>query len=96
MMGIKMIAKSRKEIRACEANISEKIREARRRWFGHVERETEEESYASIPLSGRKSRFSSAIPLSRFSVKMSRFCVIYIDRATHLFVLLCGLCMFGI
>ena len=43
MMGIKMIAKIRKEIRAGEANISEKIREARLRWFGHVTRKTAEE-----------------------------------------------------
>ena len=69
-----MIAKSRKEIRAGDANISAKIREARLIWFGHVKRKTEEESQAStLPLAGMKSRFSRAIPLSRFSVKMSRF-----------------------
>ena len=39
-----MIAKSGKDIRAGDANISAKIREARRRLFGHVKRKTEEES----------------------------------------------------
>ena len=46
MMGIKRIEKIRnKEIRARAgvANISEKIREARLRWLGHVERKTEED-----------------------------------------------------
>ena len=46
MMGIKMIEKIRTEeirARACVANISEKIREARLRWLGYVERKTEEE-----------------------------------------------------
>ena len=46
MMGIKRIEKIRKgEIRARTgvANISEKIREAKLRWLGHVERQTEED-----------------------------------------------------
>ena len=45
-MGIKRIEKIRnEEIRARSdvANISEKIREARLRWLGHVERKTEED-----------------------------------------------------
>ena len=44
-MGIMRIEKIRYEIRARVgvANISETIRESRRRWFGHVERKTEEE-----------------------------------------------------
>ena len=45
-MGIKRIEKIRtEEIRAREgvANISEKIREAKLRWLGHVERKTEED-----------------------------------------------------
>ena len=44
MTGIKWIEKSRNEeirARAGAANISEKIREARLRWLGHVERKTE-------------------------------------------------------
>ena len=46
MMGIKRIEKIRnEEVRetACVTNISEKIREARLRWLGHVVRETEED-----------------------------------------------------
>ena len=46
MMRIKRIEKIRNEeirARACAANISEKIREARLRWLGHVERKTEED-----------------------------------------------------
>ena len=46
MMGIKRIEKIRNEeirARADVANISEKIREARLRWLGHVARETEED-----------------------------------------------------
>ena len=45
-MGIKRIVNIRNEelrTRACVANISEKIREARLRWLGHVERKTEED-----------------------------------------------------
>ena len=45
-MGIKRIEKIRNEeirARAGVANISEKIREARLRWLGHVERKTEED-----------------------------------------------------
>ena len=45
-MGIKRIEKIRtEEIRAREgvANISEKIREAKLRWLGHVERKTEDD-----------------------------------------------------
>ncbi len=45
-MGIKRIEKIRNEeirARAVVANIREKIREARLRWLGHVERKTEEE-----------------------------------------------------
>ena len=44
MMGIKMIEKMRNDAmraRACVANISEKLREARLRWLGHVVRKTE-------------------------------------------------------
>ena len=46
MMGIKRIEKIRNEeitARARVANISEKIREAKLRWLGHVERKTEED-----------------------------------------------------
>ena len=46
MMGIERIEKIRNEeirARAGVANISEKIREARLRWLGHVERKTEED-----------------------------------------------------
>ena len=46
MMGLKRIGKIKnEEIRATEGvvNISEKIREARLRWLGHVERKTEED-----------------------------------------------------
>ena len=46
MMGIKRIEKNRNEeirARADVANISYKIREARPRWLGHVERKTEKE-----------------------------------------------------
>ena len=45
-MGIQRVEKIRNEeirARAGVANISEKIREARLRWLGHVERETEED-----------------------------------------------------
>ena len=45
-MGIKRIEKIRNEeirARAGVANICEKIREARLRWLGHVERKTEED-----------------------------------------------------
>ena len=45
-MGIKRIGKIRTEeirARAGVANISEKIREVRLRWLGHVERKTEED-----------------------------------------------------
>ena len=43
MMGIKQIEKMRNEdirVRAGVANISQKIREARLRWLGHVVRKT--------------------------------------------------------
>ena len=46
VMGIKRIEMIRNEetrARAGVANISEKIREARLRWLGHVERKTEED-----------------------------------------------------
>ena len=46
MMGIKRIEKIRTEeirSRVCVANMSEKVREARLRWLGHVERKTEED-----------------------------------------------------
>ena len=46
MMAIKRIEKIRNEeigARGGVANISEKIREVRLRWLGHVERETEED-----------------------------------------------------
>ena len=46
MTGIKRIDKIRNEeirARACVANISEKIREARLRWLGHAERMMEED-----------------------------------------------------
>ena len=46
MIGIKKIEKTRtEEIRARPGvvNISEKIREARLRWLGHVERKAEED-----------------------------------------------------
>ena len=45
-MGIKRIEKIRKKeiiARAGVANISEKIREARLRWLGHVARKTEDD-----------------------------------------------------
>ncbi len=45
-MGIKTIGKIRNEeirARAGVANIGEKIREARLKWLGHVERKTEED-----------------------------------------------------
>ena len=47
MTGIKRIEKIRNEeirARAGEANISEKIREARLRWLGHVERKIKEDA----------------------------------------------------
>ena len=47
MMGIKRIEKIRNEeirARAGVANISEKIREARLRWLGHVERRMNEDA----------------------------------------------------
>ena len=46
MMGIKRIEKIRNEeitARSDVANISEKMREARLRWLGYVERKTEED-----------------------------------------------------
>ena len=46
-MGIKRIEKIGNEeirTRACVANINEKIREARLRWLGHLERKTEEQT----------------------------------------------------
>ena len=46
MMGMKTIEKIRNEetrSRSGVANMSEKIREARLRWLGHVERKTEED-----------------------------------------------------
>ena len=46
MVGIKRIENIRREVtraRAGVANISEKIREVRLRWLGHVERKTEED-----------------------------------------------------
>ena len=45
-MGTGMIEKIRNEeirARTCVANISERIREAKLRWLGHVERKTEED-----------------------------------------------------
>ena len=45
-MGIKRIEKMRNEeigSRAGVANTSDKLREARLRWLGHVERKTEED-----------------------------------------------------
>ena len=59
MMGIKRIEKIRNEeirARAGVANISEKIREARLRWFGHVERKTEEDV---VPVMRRWKRVDS-------------------------------------
>ena len=71
MMGIESIEKIRTEIRARVGvvNMSQKIRESGRRWFGHVERKTEEERVIGVKITpfGR----SSAIPLSRFSDRMS-------------------------
>ena len=51
-MGIKWIEKIRNEeirARAGVANISDTIREARRRWLGLVERKTEEGIIAYVP-----------------------------------------------
>ena len=45
-MGIKRVERIRNEeirARACVANISEKVREARLRWLGHVERKSGED-----------------------------------------------------
>ena len=52
MMGTKRIEKIRNEeirARAGVANISEKTREVRRRWLGHVERKTKEDVVRGTP-----------------------------------------------
>ena len=73
MMGIERIDKIRTEIRTRVgvANMSEKIREARLKWFGHVEGKTEEKSYASkLPLSGVRAS-------SRFHASLIELCLFF-------------------